>query len=88
MSARNEYDNWIRWQMEKKRKGPKKYTAGLSPADKKKREAEIRRRAASSSPSYAPMPTDYGKDGKLRKTKTSKHTTKFKKKFGGKSGKK
>lgn len=65
-----------------KRKVPAKYTKGLSPADKKKREAELRRRMASKSPSYAPLATDYGKDGKLRKTKTSKHTSKFKKRFG------
>jgi hypothetical protein len=65
-----------------KRKVPAKYTKGLSPADKKKREAELRRRMASKNPSYAPLATDYGKDGKLRKTKTSKHTSKFKKRFG------
>lgn len=66
----------------KTRKVPRKYTAGLNPADKKKREAEIRSRMKSKSPSYAPLSTDFGKDGKLRKTKKSKHTTKFKKRFG------
>lgn len=72
----------------KKRKVPKKYTAGLSPAEKKRREAELRSRMKSSNPSYSPLASDYTASGKLRKTKTSKHTTAYKKKFGGKSGSK
>jgi len=70
----------------KKRKVPKKYTAGLGASDKKQREEELRSRMKSKNPSYAPLSTDFDKSGKLRKTKTSKHTTEYKKKFGGKNG--
>lgn len=71
-----------------KRKVPKKYTAGLSSTTAAKRKAEIRARAKSANPSYAPLPGDKTASGKQRKTKTSKHTAAFKKKFGGKSGSK
>ena len=66
----------------KKRKVPPKYTDGLSAAEKKKREAELRRRMASKAPDYSPLATDFDASGKRRKTKTSKHTTKYKKMFG------
>tara|TARA_B100000965_G_scaffold406836_1_gene449395 strand:+ start:13997 stop:14488 length:492 start_codon:yes stop_codon:yes gene_type:complete len=55
-----------------KTKVPKKYTAGLSDEDKKKREAQIRRRAKASrsgKPNYGPMAGD-----KAAKTKPSKYT--------------
>lgn len=70
--------------MKKPKKVSKIYLAGLSPEEKKKRAAEIRRRSASKNPSHSPMATDFDKDGKLRKTKTSGHTKKYKKQFGGK----
>lgn len=55
-----------------KTKVPKRYTAGLSDEDKKKREAQIRRRAKASrsgKPNYGPMAGD-----KTAKTKPSKYT--------------
>jgi len=71
----------------KKRKVPKKYTDGLSAADKKRREEEIRARMKSKKPSYAPLATDFDASGNRRKTKTSKHTTKYKKMYGKRSKK-
>lgn len=72
--------------MAAKRKVPKTYTAGLSSSTAAKRKAAIRARSASANPSYAPLPGDKTASGKQRKTKTSKHTTAYKRKFGGKRG--
>jgi len=69
-----------------KRKIPAKYLSGLSAEDKKKRRKEIQRNAKKSSkdPSAYDFSTDFNKRGTRRKTKTSVHTKKFKKMFGGK----
>lgn len=72
--------------MATKRKVPKKYTAGLDSKTAARRKAAIRARSASSTPSYTPLPGDKTPSGKTRKTKQSKHTTAFKRKFGGKRG--
>jgi len=73
----------------KKRKIPAKYLAGLSSADKAKRRKEIQRNAKKSSkdPSAYVFPSDYTSSGARRKTKESKYTKAFRKKFGTKTRK-
>ena len=68
----------------KKLKIPKKYLAGLSAKDKAKRRKEIERNAKKSSrdSSAYKFATDFDKKGKRRKTKVSKHTKAFKRRFG------
>ncbi len=61
----------------KQRKVPKRYTAGLSEADKKKREKQVRARTKASEkgkPNYKPMAGDKG-----AKTKKSTYTKKAEK---------
>ena len=68
----------------KKLKVPKKYLAGLSSADKAKRRKEIernRKKSPRDSSAYK-FATDFDKKGKRRKTKLSKYTKAFKKRFG------
>lgn len=69
-----------------KRKIPAKYLVGLSPAEKAKRKKEIQRNAKKSSkdPSAYVFPSDYTSSGARRKTKESKYTKAYRKKFGGK----
>ena len=69
--------------MAKKRKVPKKYTAGLSSDVAAKRRAAIRARAKSGFGVYSELPGNITKSGKRKKTKESKHTKAFRKKFGG-----
>ena len=68
----------------KKLKSPKKYLGGLSAKDKAKRRKEIERNAKKSSrdSSAYKFATDFDKKGKRRKTKVSKHTKAFKRRFG------
>ena len=68
----------------RKSKIPKKYLAGLSAEDKAKRKKEIERnrKKSASDPTAYNFPTDKTKSGKRRKTKESKHTKAFRKKFG------
>jgi hypothetical protein len=68
-----------------KKKVPRKYVAGLDSKTAAARKAAIRARAGKP-PSYAPLPGDKTASGKQRATKPSKHTTAYKKKFGGKNG--
>ncbi len=67
-----------------KRKIPAKYLAGLSPEEKKKRRKEIEknRKKKDSDPSAYKFSTDFSKSGKRRKTKESKYTKAFRKRFG------
>ena len=68
----------------KKLKVPKKYLAGLSAADKAKRRKEIERNRKKSTKdkSAYKFATDFDAKGKRRKTKLSKYTKAFKKRFG------
>tara|TARA_R100000234_G_scaffold115460_1_gene91492 strand:- start:5983 stop:6249 length:267 start_codon:yes stop_codon:yes gene_type:complete len=68
----------------KKLKIPKKYLAGLSAKEKAKRRKEIernRKKSPSDSSAYK-FATDFDAKGKRRKTKLSKHTKAFKRRFG------
>lgn len=69
--------------MARKTNVPKKYTAGLGSSTAAARKKEIRARAASKTPNYSPLPGDKTASGKQRKTKQSKHTTAYKRKYGG-----
>ena len=66
-----------------KRKIPEKYLKGLSSTERAKRRKEIQRNApkADNDPSAYKFSTDF-KKGKRRKTKLSKYTKAFKKRFG------
>ena len=74
----------------KKRKIPDKYLKGLSGADRSKRRAEIQRNArkSASDPSAYKFSTDFTAKGTRRKTKLSKHTKAYRKKYGTKKGSK
>ena len=68
----------------KKGKVPKKYLAGLSSADKAKRRKEIernRKKSPSDTSAYS-FASDFTSSGKRRKTKESKYTKEFRKRFG------
>ena len=67
---------------------PEKYLAGLSSSEKSKRRAEIQRNAKKSTkdPSAYFFATDFTSGGKRRKTKLSKHTKAYRKKYGTKKG--
>ena len=68
----------------KRAKVPKKYLAGLSAKEKAKRRKEIernRKKSPSDSSAYK-FATDFDAKGKRRKTKISKHTKAFKRRFG------
>jgi hypothetical protein len=67
---------------------PEKYLAGLSSAEKSKRRAEIQRNAKKSAkdPSAYSFATDFTSGGKRRKTKLSKHTKAYRKKYGTEKG--
>tara|TARA_X000001388_G_scaffold77557_1_gene78995 strand:+ start:1080 stop:1370 length:291 start_codon:yes stop_codon:yes gene_type:complete len=67
---------------------PEKYLAGLSSAEKSKRRAEIQRNAKKSAkdPSAYSFATDFTSGGKRRKTKLSKHTKAYRKKYDTKKG--
>mgnify|MGYP003124862231 FL=1 len=72
----------------KKRKIPDKYLKGLSGADRSKRRSEIQRNArkSASDPSAYKFSTDFTAKGTRRKTKLSKHTKAYRKKYGTKKG--
>ena len=64
---------------------PAGYYKGLSKTTKDKRDSHFKKHAkmADDNPAaYTPAPGDKDKSGKLKKTKPSKHTLKFKKMFG------
>ena len=68
----------------KTKKIPETYLAGLSAAEKAKRKKEILKNAKKSpkDPSAYAFATDRTPSGKLRKTKTSKHTKAYRKMYG------
>ena len=70
---------------EEKKKGTHKYYKGVSNKDKKARKAEFERDAKkddSDPTKYDPAAGDLDKKGKFKKTKKSKHTLKYHKKYG------
>lgn len=70
---------------EEKKKGTHKYYQGVSSKDKKARKAEFERDAKkddSDPTKYDPAAGDLDKKGDFKKTKKSKHTLKYHKKYG------
>ena len=70
---------------EEKKKGTHKYYKGVSNKDKKARKAEFERDAKkddSDPTKYDPAAGDLDKKGEFKKTKKSKHTLKYHKKYG------
>ena len=64
---------------------PKKYYSGVKKDKKDDRDAHFKRGAKMSDDNpaaYKPAPGDKDKDGKMKKTKPSKHTNKFKQMYG------
>jgi len=72
----------------KRAKVPKKYLAGLSAKEKAKRRKEIERnrKKSPSDPSAYRFASDFTSSGKRRKTKESKYTKEFRKRFGKRRG--
>ena len=72
---------------DKKGTQPKKYYSGVKKDKKDARDAHFKRGASMSDDNpaaYKPAPGDKDKDGKMKKTKPSKHTKKFKAMYGEK----
>ena len=70
---------------DKKGTQPKKYYSGVKKDKKDARDAHFKRGASMSDDNpaaYKPAPGDKDKDGKMKKTKPSKHTKKFKQMYG------
>ena len=70
---------------DKKGTQPKKYYSGVKKDKKDARDAHFKRGANMSDDNpaaYKPAPGDKDKDGKMKKTKPSKHTNKFKQMYG------
>jgi len=70
---------------DKKGTQPKKYYSGVKKDKKDARDAHFKRGASMSDDNpaaYKPAPGDKDKDGKMKKTKPSKHTNKFKQMYG------
>ena len=70
---------------DKKGTQPKKYYSGVKKSKKDARDAHFKRGASMSDDNpaaYKPAPGDKDKDGKMKKTKPSKHTNKFKQMYG------
>ena len=70
---------------DKKGTQPKKYYSGVKKDKKDARDAHFKRGASmpdDNPAAYKPAPGDKDKDGKMKKTKPSKHTKKFKQMYG------
>ena len=70
---------------DKKGTQPKKYYSGVKKSKKDARDAHFKKGASMSDDNpnaYKEAPGDRDKDGKLKKTKPSKHTNKFKQMYG------
>ena len=70
---------------DKKGTQPKKYYSGVKKDKKDSRDAHFKKGASMSDDNpaaYKPAPGDKDKDGKMKKTKPSKHTNKFKQMYG------
>ena len=70
---------------DKKGTQPKKYYSGVKKDKKDARDAHFKKGASMSDDNpnaYKPAPGDKDKDGKMKKTKPSKHTNKFKAMYG------
>ena len=70
---------------DKKGTQPKKYYSGVKKDKKDARDAHFKKGASMSDDNpnaYKPAPGDKDKDGKMKKTKPSKHTNKFKQMYG------
>ena len=70
---------------DKKGTQPKKYYSGVKKDKKDDRDAHFKKGASMSDDNpaaYKPAPGDKDKDGKMKKTKPSKHTNKFKQMYG------
>tara|TARA_Y100000361_G_C11098476_1_gene310507 strand:+ start:683 stop:913 length:231 start_codon:yes stop_codon:yes gene_type:complete len=72
-------------QYKRKSPVPSQYLAGLSPAARKRRKAEIKRRRNQSG-NYSKFSTDFVK-GKRRKTKKSIYTLRYERQYGSKKSK-